>query len=307
MIFSLIPYLFNLSPYFVPIIGLSVENPLSIGLVTFWPLEEKMEELRGMSSFQSIFFDNLSVHNSSIASAKIVAEDRKSPEILRALVEESLTILRYLGTLIWWDQPYHHIYTSGREISRVSYTLIRDNEEIVASVGESAYDVSPFKLDEDILGLAEAYGLIYFSSLLTSQDITLLEQSILTALRWYSDGIQDLSPSYAFMKYYVAIEALVKQEKDKAAKVLPKRLPYLLSQGYPTNYKKQKKEIRKLIEERNHVFHSGNPKELKIEFLAWRSSLLARNAINNLRMLLETHKMQTKQDLADWVQNMEKD
>lgn len=287
--------------------GLVLDKPVVIGPVTFWPLEDKLKELNNIpKSLLNIYFGS-SKHHSTIASAAISAENNKAAQLLREVVEESLNIIRYLGTLIWWNYSPRHIYTSGREINRTSYVLSLGKEGESSIIGESTYSVYPIELDENTLKLAHFYGLEYLTSILSSQDITPIEKSLLTAIHWYSDGIQDLSPTYAFMKYIVAIEALIKLHDEKAANKLPKRLAYLLSQGLPTKLKKHKKEFRMLFEERNSVFHSGIPKEHKIEFLAWQSSLIARNAIQNLIILIESHKLKTKQDFVNWVNTAEQD
>src|SRR3990170_4473184 len=133
---------FKKQDYYIPVSGLVVEKPLTIGRVTFWPWAEKLTEIEQRDQFHT--YADLPAHSSCLASVRIAAEAYKAVEILRQRVEEALNALRYLGALIRYNQPTRHIYLAGTEPGRVSYVLTWDGQGRIDRLGDSLYWPIPF-------------------------------------------------------------------------------------------------------------------------------------------------------------------
>ncbi len=103
---------FEVRHCYVPVIGLALSQPLVIGDVTFWPLEEKIN-LKDKTNDPDLF-EGLHPSTDCVASCSIKAETRKTIELLSEKVESSLNILRYLSTLIWQDEPPRQIRVGQR-------------------------------------------------------------------------------------------------------------------------------------------------------------------------------------------------
>jgi hypothetical protein len=297
---------FDEREYYAPVVGLVTETPFTIGNVSFWPLKEKLQEIEKFNSFRK--FSYLSEHRDCLASARIRAESNKGAEILRAQIEEALNILRYIGALIWYNQPAKHIYLKEKELNRISFVLSVADKGTGLWIGDSLYSPVPFIVNDEFLSAAEGYGLRDLSSWLSNSKATPLQQVLLLAIQWFGDATQELRSLQAFMKYYIAIEILLKKEKEGAYNVVPQRVAFLL-EGTGSA---RDNEIKSLIKERNAVFHGGSTLHDTPEVLDWVTHQVARNIINHLIQEARLahfypddypKKWETKKDMLAWVES----
>ena len=149
----------------MPIVGLVVDTPLQIGDVTFLPFEANL------SSFDNLFTSTLeqfSPDRDCIATTRVSAEWIKSAEIAREKIEKNLNILNFVGSLVWWDRPVGHINLAGRELERVSYTLVVElgTGVVTGRMGHTKSTPMPFRVDDEFLKFANFYGLGYIQSLI---------------------------------------------------------------------------------------------------------------------------------------------
>jgi hypothetical protein len=294
-----IDVVFPESNCYVPIIGLSVDEPLTVGPVTFWPLESKKQELGNESYFG--LFAGLFNDRDCIAQSNAQAEMRRSVEILRTKAESALNILRYIGSLVWHGQPARHIYVAGGQRERSVHTVSIDPGGIATLFTDSTFTPIPFKIDKRIIQLADSYGLHYLQSLVDNNNALPLESCLLTAIQWYGDATQEPSPLFAFTKYYIAVETIAKRDKEAARAVLPQRLSILLEDCNEAKRQEIEKEIEAIVDERNEVFHRGRTKRLSAEYLAWACHNLAQSTINQLRLHIKSQGLETKDDLVMWI------
>lgn len=284
---------------YVPIIGLSLDKPLTIGKVTFWPFDGKKQELE--AQVHSSFFDELHSFHDCIASTIVKAEPRRSTEILRARAEDALNILRYVGALIWHGQPGRHIYVAGHQRRRVSDTVCIDDVGNITQIGDSVFTPVPFRIDDRILEYANFYGLAYLQSLLSQQAVSPIEQSLLIAIHWFGEATQELSPLFSFVKFYVPLEIVAKNDGERAKAFIPRRVSAILEPWSPEKQLKLESELGDIVDERNAVFHGGRPQKLSIEYLAWATRNFALGALHQLTHRIRSEKLSTKDDLFKWV------
>jgi hypothetical protein len=171
---------------FVPVIGLSARRRVSIGSVTFEPLDTVKDYFPDM--LDRLFFDELFAHRDCISSGSFQAEAQRAVEKLRGATEEALHVLRFVGSLVWHGQPIRHLYIAGHERRRVSYSLCKDVNGGISSISDSAYTPLPFTVDDEFLALADYWGLSFIQELIEKERTTQLEGSFLTAIRWFGEG-----------------------------------------------------------------------------------------------------------------------
>jgi hypothetical protein len=298
---------FEEQDYYAPIIGLVVEIPFTIGKVSFWPLKDILPEINVLDDSEN--FSTLSEHRDCLASARIKAESIKCAEILRSQVEETLNILRYIGALERYNQPTKHIYLAGKEPKRTSYVLAVDDNNHAQWIGDSLYYPIPFIVKDGFHSIVKSTGLWEISSWLINPTATPLQHSLLLAIQWFGDATQELRPLQAFMKYYIAIESLLKKETERAKRVLPKRAAYMLNER---DSSKIIYDLKLLIDERNAVFHEGSPNQDPPEVLARITHQIARNLINSIvhkvriaHIYPDGHpsRWNTKEEMLNWIDN----
>ena len=282
----------------IPVIGLSIDTQMEIGDVTIRNIENSRELVSG-KTFS--FFDNLSSHKDSIATCYVQAEWRKATEFAREKSEYVLNILRFIGSLVWYNQPTRHIYIKGRDRSRFSYSLVINSKGFASRAVNSEFIVLPYKIDAEFLESAKFYGFDYYKKLINNSNISLIEKALTTAIQWYGDATQDLLPLNSFIKYYISIETVLKNENESGKSVVPRRLSVLLSPFDKAKQRKLEKDIEGLIDERNSIFHSGVPIIEKPDYLDWIGKILGRSVIHQVRLRIASEKLQTKDDLIDWI------
>lgn len=286
---------------YLPIAGLSIESPIEIGNVKFLPLDIDLPELKvGINSLQ---LKKLNSFRSSLSSSSAIGEWKRAAEIHRQRTYNALNVLRYISSLVYHDQPTKHIYVAGRDPSRVSYTITVDEEGKIGQVGASEFTPAPLRVDAEFMKFANFYGFEYILSIINSTSPTEIEESFLTAIQWYGEATQELVPLISFVKYYVAIEAALKKENERAKAVLPKRISVLLEPWTKNLQRELEKDIGGMIDERNAVLHSGSPKRSNHEYLAWSGQVIARQVLHQLRIKIKDSAFQTKDDVIHWVES----
>ncbi len=284
---------------YVPVIGLNVLKSLQLGDVRFAPLEELKEKLL---SFDETFFDKLVPGRDSLAITRVTAEWQKSAEVAREKVEETLNILRFIGSLVWWDRPVGHIYVAGKELRRVSYTLVIESktEQLTGIVGHTLSTPAPFKIDDEFLRFAEFYGLSYIQSLI-NQNVSPIEDDLLAAIQWFGYATQESEALVSFVKFYIAIETALKKDKENAKNFLPERTSILLEPSNKSRQEKLQQDFTELINERNAVFHQGRPIKFSPEYLSDAGLILARQILHQLRLRIKSDNIQSKDELIAWT------
>jgi hypothetical protein len=286
---------------YVPVTGLVIEKPLEIGKVEFISLEN--QPLSSNSIFKSSF-DGYSHDRDCLAVTNVTAEWQKAAELARDNVENALNVLRYIGSLIWWDRQVGHIHVAGKELKRVSYTLVIDSNsgDVTGETGHTVSTPAPFRVDQEFFDFSEVYGFKYLQTL-SNKKASGIEDDLLAAIQWFGYATQELEPLVSFVKYYISIETVLKKEGESARNVLPGRISTLLEPFSKLKQNELKIEIGKLIDERNSVFHEGKVEQYSSIYLATTIRVLAREVINQLRSKIETEGWKTKDDLVDWVNN----
>ncbi len=290
---------FPIQECYLPVIGLRVIVPVTIGSVTFYPFENIRQELEGRTI--SNFFEEISSYRDSFVGGKFRAESRKSSELLRIQTEEALNIFRYIGSLVWHREDPRHIYVAGQEKKRISYSLVVRPDGLLDEIGHSEYSPVPYTVDDEFIQYANFYGFDFIQEITKKENRTQIEQNFLTAIQWYGDALQENNPLFAFSKFYTSIETAAKIENETASRVLPKRLSVLIETWNGEKQRYLEKQIKEMISDRNSVFHSGKPDKYTPEYLAWFSRVVAMQTLHHLRLLLVKENIQTKEDIKTWV------
>lgn len=93
-------------------------------------------------------------------------------------------------------------------------------------------------------------------SLIEKETLTDVEASIVEAVNWLGDAQQDESNHIAFLKYWIALEALITgYEKNKVTTRLQTAIPILLSSG-PKNVPTPA-EVERMYDLRSGIIHGG--------------------------------------------------
>ena len=294
--------------YYIPVSGLILENPLTIGEVTFWPLEEKLSEIEKIDKLNT--FKNLTSHRNCIANAKIAAEMYKSAEILRVWIEEALNVLRYLGSVIWYNQTAKHIYLAGYEPDRISNVIQVDNLVLTGVIGDSLFSPVPYEIDGFFTATSEGFGINEISNWLQQKTISPQKKLLLNSIQWFGNATQEIHPLQAFIKYYIAIESLLKKNHQENAKnVIPKRANFITQ---ARDKSKRENEIRSIIDERNSIFHEGRTLKDTPDVLRIYTHQLARNVINGIIQKYrfphiylgnKQAEWKTKEEFINWIDN----
>ena len=281
--------------------GLKVDNQIDIGNVTFLPLDTTIPEFT--DELAKRFLKNLNEYRDCISFSEVNAEWRRASEIHRQETEISLNVLRYISSLIWHDQPTRHAYVEGHNPKRVSRTLVVSSEGAVSSVGTSEFGPHPIDLRDEMLPCAEFYGFSDIQALVKKSDPSELEQSFLTAVQWFGQATQELLPLVAFAKYYISIETALKKYSEHARSHLPRRLGTLIEPWDKSRLTTLEEDLNDFIDERNSVFHSGNPIKASPDELQWWSRIMSRQALHQLFQRMKREKWQTKDDIIKWVED----
>lgn len=284
---------------YAAVAGLSVDKPLQVGEVTFLPLNDKRPEFDDSLSRQ--FLEKLNSFRDSLSSSRVTAEWRRASEIHRERTERALNVLRFMGSLVWHDQPTRHANIASLDPRRISDSLVVSSEGLVSRTGGPRITPLPLTFDSETIQYANFYGLQEIQQLLSSVSLSELQQSFLTAIQWFGQATQELLPLVGFVKYYISIEAALKKPDEYAKTVLPRRLGVLLVPWNKPRLAKLEADLVGFIDERNAVFHSGAPLSSTPERLEWDSRILARQALHQLRLRLKSEQWQTKDDLIEWV------
>jgi hypothetical protein len=284
---------------YAAVAGLSVDKPLQVGEVSFLPLDDNRPEFD--DSLARYFIEKLNSFRDSLSCSKITAEWRRASEIHREKTERALNVLRFIGSLIWHDQPTRHANIASLDPRRISDSLVVSSEGLISRVGGSRFTPLPLTFDRETIQYANFYGLQEIQHLLSSSSISELQQSFLTAIQWFGQATQELLPLVGFVKYYISIEAALKRPGENAKTVLPRRLGVLLVPWNKSRLARLEADLLGFIDERNAVFHSGAPLSSTAERLEWDSRILARQALHQLRLRLKSEQWQTKDDLIAWV------
>lgn len=286
---------------YVPVIGLTVLQQLQLGDVKFIPLSERPfpEDM-----FFTLHLDKLIPERDCLAVTHVTAEWQKSAEVAREKVEKNLNILRFIGSLIWWDRPVGHIYVAGKELKQVSYTLIVEakTRNITGSIGHTESTPAPFKVDEEFLKFAEFYGLSYIQSLF-NQKISPIEDDLIAAIQWFGYASQESEPLVSFVKFYIAIETMLKKDKESAKNFLPKRISVLLEPWNKSRQERLRQDFADLVDERNSVFHEGRSSKFSPEYLSESVLILARQVLHQLILRIKSDNIKSKDELIAWIEN----
>ena len=288
--------------YFIPIHGLVIKNLLQIGNVKIWPIDHLISEFNFYE--KDDFFNNLSPYKNAVASTLIAAEVNKSGEILRERVEKVLNILRYYSALIYWNRPTHHIYEDGKNPSVISNVLIRKEENFAVFKNSTNPYLLPMEIDDVFLKIADvSHNFRYINDALSSSDRSQIQSLILNSINWYGDATQDMNSYSSFMKYYTAIESLLKNQAEDAKSVLPKRASLIL-ESVPVKRREIKKMVINIVNERNSIFHEGTTKELNPAYLSDLMFRISRNTIRKYIYFAEKKRLDTKDDFIAWMQSI---
>lgn len=286
---------------YVPVVGLSVETELEIGKVTFHPLDSLRSEFEG--KLISPYREHLHPLRDCIASSAFRAEKSRAIELLQIEVNRALNVLRLMGSLVWHNQPQGSIYVGGQEPKGSSYAVALGTQESVSKGVDTGRVIPPYRIDDEFLQVAGVYGLGHIRDIAGRESQTDLERAFMLAIQWYGEGIQETLPLHEFVKFYVAIESASKKKSEVSAKKhLPRRLSVLV---YPWSKEKQRdleEGIDDLIDDRNAVFHAGEPEKQSEDYLAWFSRVVAMQTLHHLRMAIEREGLDTKDALDSWVQ-----
>lgn len=261
--------------YFTIINNLVLKESLKIGSVTFCPIQDRIEEIMKDEIFSTLH--ELSGKNNCLASSHLDVEFEKGVEIHLERVDEALNILRYMGALVWYNESPRQIYIAGRQHTGVHDVFTIDPVEWMGWVGEKFQNPIPFYIDGDFLAIANSFHLKEIVSWLNNP--TPLQRSVILAMQWFGDATRELNSIQAFMKYYVAIEILLKKNQDRAKEKLPNRLIYILRKMDKDGLKQY---FEGLIGQRNAVFHEGKPSQETPETLARVLHHCSRDVINNI-------------------------
>jgi hypothetical protein len=284
---------------YVPVLGLALAEPLSMDDVTFWPLEAKKQELK--DRVRPELFDRLHPYTSCIASFAVRAEPQKSIEVLNDRVDTTLNFLRYISSLIWQDEPAIQMYVAGTDPTKIASSVVVEQNGSVSMFNNSSFNPLPFVLNPMNFQIAKSFGIEHLQVILSKTVRSPLEDSLLTAIRWFGDACKDPSPLYSFLKYYVSLEVLLKKKTEGAMHTVPVRVSTLLEQFDLAKRKRFNASAQTVIRERNSIFHSGKPEKETIDYLVWIARRLARNTIHELRYRILSEGFQTKDDVIGWV------
>jgi hypothetical protein len=284
--------------YDVPVIGLALHQPLVIGAITFYPLNQKLEELRA-TGVDSVLLAGLNPDYDCVATGSVRAETRKARELFLANVDSAVNILRYLSTLIWYNQPARQIHV-GQRAPIHTFVLSVDTRGRKSLALPWVPNVMPFIMDSEAFQIANSYGLSHLQSLLSAGTLSPLEESLFEAIAWYGDATRDTSRLHAFVKFYISMEIASKINEENARTVLPNRISTMIYPYDPRRRQRLKQSIALLVEERNAIFHGGKPEGNSIERLEYASRKIAAKTIHQLRELIRTEGIKTKDELRNW-------
>lgn len=284
---------------YTSVVGLSVESPLELGGVDLLPVGIERPELEHENARG--FLEHLNAFRYCLSCSRVVAEPRRATEIHRERTERALNILRFVGSLAWYEQQTRHINVAGQDITRLTRSIFVSSGGGVGWVDASEISPVPMNVNAHTLPLLQFYGLDEIQALFKNAFRTEIENSLLTGIEWYGRATQELSPLVAFVKHYIAIEAATKLEREYVGVVLPERIGALIEPRDRSRFASIKAEAKDLIDERNEVFHSGKPLNANPEELQWRARVLSRMVLHQLRIRLESESWTTKEDLKTWA------
>ena len=287
---------------FLPVVGLALRQPLSAGTVTLLPLDAFKERMTGYELWHS--FDDLSPIMNCVARIKTRTEAQRSIEILREKTEYVVNLFRYVSSIMYRDGPVTPIYVKGNEPRRISRAVTIGSSGRTSSFVNSVQSPVPLVLNEINEQIADSYGLRRLLSLVGKERRTSLEDNILTAIQWFGDATQDIAPAFAFVKFYIALETVIKKDNEKAQSVLPARVSRLMAPFERDRRKRLRKSLEAVIHERNAIFHGGEPSSESFEYLEWLAKRFARNVIHEVRQLAEREGLRTKDELIGSIQRM---
>lgn len=281
----------------IPIRGLSIDCDLQLGEIKFQNVENA-KKLIEVNENDFSFFNKYSSHKDSFALCTVTAEKGKASEIAREKIESILNIIRFISSLIYFNQPHRHIALDGRNQNNFSYSLVLDESGNISQFVSHESTVLPLIINSEFMKYAKSHGFDFYIRGL-NEGITQIEKTLYTAIQWFGDGLQDLIKINSFVKFYIAIETILKNEDENAKNVVPRRLSILLEPYEKDKQRKLESDIKDLIDERNSIFHSGVANKESPENLQYIGKIMGRNVIHYSRLKVESEKIKTKKDLHE--------
>jgi hypothetical protein len=290
---------FQTDEYFIVIHGLTVKEITKFADITFWPIDQIAELWKEKNNHG--FLKNSVSYQDAIASSKISAEKNKSSSILQDRVERVLNIIRYFCSIIYFDRYTQYAFIDGRNPSKVVSIISYKTGGGVELLKESLYNPRPIEVNSFFIQNSINYGYEYIEKAFSAKIKSPIQALVLNSIDWFGDATQDINPISSFMKYYTAMESILKEENEKARNVIPERVVWVLDKYASSACKEIKIDMIELIEERNSIFHQGFSKNETPEFLSQRMHNISRNIISRFTLLTMKYNWETKQDFINWV------
>ena len=311
--------------FYVPVVNLKLASPLSIGKVTFHPLNHDFTA-QLISSYNHVVDSSkasdvskdvlkqraveLLEGGDTIAEVCLAVDTSLGDELCIDYTERALNMLRYYGYFLY--PPSNRAYIGIRgHLSRGHYGILQLIPERRSGLTSrltgplATYDLSGQNLDK-----IREWGLEFLSKLLAHEQNGEVETSLLSAVEWLGRATQSSQPATRYLNLWIGAETLLtcdddKNRDEKQRQLIAKRVSMIL----PLVDKSARDSVQnlwtgksKLYDVRSDIVHSGYSDDLadylpKLEFYTPRIIMAC------IKLLMGGNRWPTKSQFLEWLES----
>lgn len=177
------------------------------------------EDCEWFDSYLSGHIDQRFINKVCIASSTKGDKDTSEKLAFKNMME-TIQILRFFIALLAWERIDEHIFNinlSHEAYDRPDFTLYSNLEDHQHGCGHGRgrQHLQFFEIGSKLISRLKECGFDDIMEITSKENKTELEKGILTSIYWIGEAQNDFIPESAFLKYWTALETLVKPEKGK--------------------------------------------------------------------------------------------
>lgn len=309
--------------FYVPIVNLKLASPLSIGKVTFYPLNHDfkaqlirsydyvVDSTKASDASKEVLKRRaveLLEEGDTLAETRFAVDTALGNELCIDYTEQTLNVLRYYGYFLYPPSHRAHIGIRGK-ISRNRYGILQLLPEKRSGLAYrrtgplAAYDLSGQNLDK-----VRELGLEFLSKLLIHEPNSEFEIALLSAVEWLGRAAQTPQPEVRYLNLWIGVETLFtcdddKDRDEKKGQLISERVSMIWTSVEQSEREKVKNLWNdKLYNVRNDIVHRGYSEVLS-DYLAYLEYYAPLVIMDCIHLLMDGNTWQTKSQFLKWLES----
>ena len=281
------------------VVGLDMwgeDKPICLGPYTVYDYEQHKDQVHKIMGKEEEFFSPDFPLPKSLLHVKIVARDVVSAQ---ELAEAKFSRFRKVVSFMLNNRKHGSgVHISARQHADIRRVFVATPENL--SVSTARTDGMTVTISDNYFS-ADEFGHSYIWEILSSDNLTEIQNRIIVAVDWLGEAMLDDSSSSTLLKAAIALEALLGFEKNNIAKTLSENAAQILCSSVQSRLYVEDK-IRTLYGARSSVVHGRSSSNHEVdaqELLDYCAECVAR--FLTVQTLKE---LKTENDLKNLLANM---